>query len=361
MVMKDTFWRTTIWTITIALLIGAGAGILATSYTSSYLEDYALELSKLTAPLRLTQTQPKQFPSSLEDAIRRFELNNLPSIVNIYPSELNRAYGYTSEDRLATGLILTTDGWILVSQQPNVRFDHTAVSIGDRLYKVEQVVEDNATSVSFLKISADGLAIGGFGSGLDTGLAEQVFVSQQSGSVQLHAVLSVTGSQGISVSSDYLSETVVLSNLSSEPGFVFSLNGDLLGAISIVDKQPVVVPSDAFLPQFRALLEKGSIERPLLGLDTVSLGTTVGMRPEGKRSKNQGALVADKKSILLNGPADKAGIKELDIILSYNGQPITEEQTLARFVSKSKLKDVVVLIVDRASKEVEVRVTLGEM
>lgn len=360
MVMNEPFWRTTIWTITIALLIGAGAGILATSYTSSYLEDYALELSKLTAPLRLIQTQPKQFPSSFEDAVRRFETNNLPSLVHLYPSTTSHPYGYTSSDQLTTGLILTTDGWILVPTLSTVRFDDAVVSIGDKLYPVEQVVESQA-SVSFLKISADALSIVGFDSGLDVAVAEQVFVTSTSDSVALQSILSVTQPQGVPVSSDVLTKTITLSEKSLEPGFIFSLNGDLLGVISLVEKKPIVIPSDAFLPQFRTVLEKGSIVQPKLGLETISLGSTIGMDAESRRSKKQGAFVPDKKSILTNGPADKAGIKPLDIILSYNGQPITEEQTLARFVSQSKPGEVVVLTIDRASAEMDVRVTLGEI
>src|SRR3989339_132256 len=356
MVMNEPFWRTTIWTITIALLIGAGAGILATSYTSSYLEDYALELSKLTAPLRLTQTQPKQFPSSFEDALRRFETNTIPSLVNLYPSSVSRAHGFTATDRMTTGLILTTDGWILVPTLPSVRYDHVLVSIGDRLYPVEQVVESRSASVSFLKISADALSIVGFGSGLDVAVSEQVFVTGASGSIALQSVVSVTQPQGVSVSSDVLSKTILLLEKTLEPGFIFSLNGDLLGAISLVDKKPAVIPSDAFLSQFRTLLEKGTILQPKLGLETVSLGSTVGMNAETRRSKKQGAFVPDKKSILTNGPADKAGIKPLDIILSYNGQPINEDQTLARYVLQSKPGDEVVLTIDRASTEMELRV-----
>ena len=362
MVMKDNFWSTTFWTITIALLIGAGAGILATSYTSSYLEEYAIELSRLTAPLRLTQTEPKSFPSSLEDAIRRFNTDNLSSIVSIYPPNLTRPFGFKRDDLLASGLVLTSDGWILAPKQTKAFYSKSVVVIGDKTYPVETIVEDTGSDVVFIKIQADSLNIVGFGSGLNISIADQVLVTSASGVIQVRTVLSKSTTQSLLISSDRLYQTVVLENMINEPSFVFSLGGDLIGFVSDTkETEPVVILSESFLPQFRSLLETGVVHQPSLGLETVSLNSSVGMSNEVKRSRKYGAYVPDQRSIFKKGPAETAGIKPLDIILSYNGQALNGDHTLDQFVVQSKVGDQILLTIDREGEELDVKVILGEL
>lgn len=366
--MKDNFWSTTFWTITIALLIGAGAGILATSYTSSYLEDYAIELSRLTAPLRLTQTEPKAFPFSLEDAIRRFKTDNLSSIVSIYPASPTMPFGYKPEDVLASGLVMTSDGWILAPKQTKALYTKSVVAIKDKIYPVETVVDlmpselgFAGSDVVFIKIHADSLNIVGFGSGVHITIADQVLVSGASGAVQVRTVLSKSQSQGTSISSDVFFQTVALEGAINEPSFVFSLNGDLIGFVSDNDlEKPAMILSESFLPQFRSLLETGAVQQPALGLETVSLNFAVGMNSEVRRSRKYGAFVPDKRSILKKGSAETAGIKPLDIILAYNGHVLNGDQTLDQFVTQSKVGDEIVLTIDRDGSEMDVKVILAE-
>ncbi len=358
--MNDNFWSTTFWTITIALLIGAGAGILATSYTSSYLSDYALELSKLTAPLRLKQPDPKQFPSSLADALHRFTNNNVPSLVTFYPASGRPPLGYRADDALATGLILTSDGWILAPKETQGRYTAMVVAIGDQVYPVENVIAEPQTGMVFLKVKAESLNIVGFGSGLAVAVAEQVLVADRSSTVQVKSVYSISSPQGIATSSDSLYRTFVLEGAQSKPAFVFSLNGDFVGVVSSSGDMSVVTPVEKFLPVFRTFLETGSVQRPSLGLSTISIAHTVGLDEKTRRSRMIGALIADRKSITPKSSAEIAGLKSLDILLSYNGQLLNEDQTLDELVAQSKPGEAIVLRVDRAGEEMEVSVTLGD-
>lgn len=357
--MNDTFWRTTLWTILIALLIGGGAGILATSYTSSYLSDYALELSKLTAPLRLAQSEPKQFPASLEEAMHRFSMNTVPSLVSLYPATTTQSYGYRQEDVVSTGLILTSDGWVLIPKESITKGENLVVAIGDQLYPIQKMVDDTQAGLVYAKVQADGLNIVGFGTGMRVTSGEQVLVASNEGMTQLQSILSVAEPQGVAISSDTVFQTFTLTNPPPSPAYVFSLSGDLLGVTMNVREQAVVFPAQAFLPAFRTLLEKETLSRPSLGVSTVSLAHSIGLSEKTRRSKTTGALIVDRKAIVPGSAAEKAGLKPLDLLLSYNGQSVNREHTLDQYVSESKPGEEITLHLDRAGEEMDVKVTLG--
>lgn len=58
--------------------------------------------------------------------------------------------------------------------------------------------------------------------------------------------------------------------------------------------------------------------------------------------------------------AEKAGIKEGDIILEFNNEKITADNTLAKIIMKYNPGDKVVLKILRNKEEISVEVVLGE-
>jgi len=64
--------------------------------------------------------------------------------------------------------------------------------------------------------------------------------------------------------------------------------------------------------------------------------------------------------IIPGSPADKAGIKERDIILEVNGERITKENDLRDVIRKYKIGDEIVLKILRQGKEIEIKVVLDE-
>lgn len=77
-----------------------------------------------------------------------------------------------------------------------------------------------------------------------------------------------------------------------------------------------------------------------------------------------GALVEREypfeKAVHPNGPADKGGIRERDILLSWNGKKITFEKSVLDYLEDSEVGDIVTFSLLRDGKELEAKVTLGE-
>lgn len=100
---------------------------------------------------------------------------------------------------------------------------------------------------------------------------------------------------------------------------------------------------------------------PFLGVRYVLINDSV--KEKYKLSVSDGAYVvpSDKQpSIVKDSAAEKAGIKEKDIILEVNGEKITEDNSMAKIIQRYNPGDKVTLKVLRQQDEMNIEVTLGE-
>ena len=106
----------------------------------------------------------------------------------------------------------------------------------------------------------------------------------------------------------------------------------------------------------------GKIKRPFLGVRYVILNSQIAKTQ--KLPVNYGALIVRESfgepAVVKDSPAQKAGLKEYDIILELDGEKITEENPLADLLSKKKIGDEITLKVLREGKIIEVKVKLSE-
>lgn len=74
---------------------------------------------------------------------------------------------------------------------------------------------------------------------------------------------------------------------------------------------------------------------------------------------NRGSETALLTAIEPNSAAEKAGLKENDTIISYNGNKIDKPEDLSKFISPASIKDDAKIVVKRDGKELEFNVNLG--
>ena len=116
------------------------------------------------------------------------------------------------------------------------------------------------------------------------------------------------------------------------------------------------IPASLAKEVMKQLRESGKVTRGWLGIYFQPVSKDLAQM--FKIKENQGVLVAD---VLAGGPAAKAGLMRGDVILTYNGKPITDAHTLPRMVADTAVGSQVNLDVLRQGKEMTLVLVIGEM
>jgi S1-C subfamily serine protease len=99
------------------------------------------------------------------------------------------------------------------------------------------------------------------------------------------------------------------------------------------------------------LIQNGRVIRPFIGISTVEITPGVAARRQ------------DGLGIVRGGdgtPAQRAGLREGDIIIAADGQPVKTQRDLRGVLSNHKPGDTLILTVQRGNSQGEARVTLAE-
>jgi serine protease Do len=114
------------------------------------------------------------------------------------------------------------------------------------------------------------------------------------------------------------------------------------------------IPSALAIQIIDQLKENGVVERGWLGVEfqpvTEPVAKSLGL------DETEGALVA---SVVDDGPAEKAGVKVGDVILSLNGQKLTDPKDLPRLVANTQAGTDVDMVVLRDGKKRTLDVKIG--
>ncbi len=359
--MKHDLWTLTARTIALSIIIGGISGILTSALTSSYLSDYAIQLSELTAPLRTEVEKPKSFPISYSEAVKNFEDNTLKSVVTFYSKSAKGLYGFDDADKVASGVILTSDGWIAVAGSTPSKLLSSSALAKDEIYNVEEVIVDSLTNISFVKIDASGLSVASFGSGLDVSLGEQLLTSSGSGSINQTFVQEQKWPKGLAVSSDKPVRRILLKENSIELGSsVFDLSGNLVGFAVKEGAASHMIPVDGVLPALSSLLKDKKIVRSSLGVQYVDITHSIALTEKTTRGNRHGAYLTGRPAVANGSAADKADLRAGDIILSVNGQSVNGHRGLDEIIFSYQPEDEVELTIDRAGEEMVVNIVLGK-
>lgn len=161
---------------------------------------------------------------------------------------------------------------------------------------------------------------------------------------------------------DYL-QTDASINRGNSGGPMFNMKGEVIGINTAIYSPSggsvgigFAIPSALAKPVVNQLIEYGRTRRGWLGVRIQSV--TDEIAESLSLDKARGALVA---SLTIDGPAAKAGVKQGDVIISFNGRTIDTMRALPRLVAETAIEAQVPLTVWRNGDVVALNVTLGEL
>jgi len=268
---------------------------------------------------------------------------------------------------LGSGFIIDEEGHILTNNHLVEKTDEINVRLADdREFKAELVGRDPKTDLALIRIKGAGtvkplplgdsdklevgdwvVAIGnpyGLGSTVTAGIVSAKYRHIGAGSydnfIQTDASINPGNSGGPLLNT---SGEVIGINTA-----IFSQGG---GSIGIGFAIPVNMAKD-LLPQ----LEKGKVIRGWLGVMIQQI--TPDLKDKLGLKSDKGALVAD---VTAGGPAEKAGIKRGDVILSFDGKEIQEMNDLPYLVATTPIDKRVEVQVVRDGREKAFTVKIGRL
>lgn len=205
-------------------------------------------------------------------------------------------------------------------------------------------------------VIAIGNALGQFSNtvsvGVVSGLGRTISASDQGG--------------GFSETLEGIIQTDAAINAGNSGGPLLDLKGEVVGINTAMAQggQNIgfAIPINIVKRAIGQVLENNKITYPFLGVRYVLIDEEV--KKKYALSVDEGALVIrgqnGEPAIVAESGADKAGMKEKDIILEVNGEKITSNNSLAKITQKYSPNEEINLKVLRGKEELTLKVVLGE-
>ena len=122
------------------------------------------------------------------------------------------------------------------------------------------------------------------------------------------------------------------------------------------------IPINYAKKMLEEVMTYGKIKRPFLGIRYVILNAEISQA--NKLPVDYGALIVretfGEPAVIKGSAADKAGLKEYDIVLEFGGQKITQEKLLTDVLQECRIGDNIPMKVLREGKEIALAITLLE-
>ena len=274
----------------------------------------------------------------------------------------------TPERSLGSGFIFDPAGYILTNNHVVENADEIKVKLnsGEEV-TAELVGRDPKTDLAVLKVDVDKqLPTIAFGDSEAVKIGEWVMAIGNPFGLEFSVTAGIVSAKGRFIGQgnydDFL-QTDAPINPGNSGGPLLDMQGKVVGIntsifsrsggnIGIGFAIPINLAKD-LIPQMR---EKGRVTRGWIGVMiqkvTPDIADSLGLQA------SRGALVAD---VVKGGPAEEAGIKVGDVIVSFDGQDVKESTELPTLVAREKIGQEVPVVVMRDGKEETVSIKIAEM
>ncbi len=149
-------------------------------------------------------------------------------------------------------------------------------------------------------------------------------------------------------------------NPGNSGGALVNVRGELIGINTAITSQTgsyvgyaFAVPSNNARKIVEDILEFGDVQKAIIGVNTLPINPAT--KKEYNISESQGVIIAGIEN---NSGADKAGLKEGDLIKEIDGQPIRKFSDLTGYVNSKSPNDVINVKIIRSTKELTLPVKL---
>jgi len=272
------------------------------------------------------------------------------------------------EQSLGSGVIVSEDGYIVTNNHVIEKAQEIKVMLSSKKdYKAKLIGADPKTDIAVIKIDAKGLTALPWGNSDKLKVGEIVFaIGNPFGLNQTvtMGVISAVGRANVGIADyeDFI-QTDAAINPGNSGGALLNARGELVGINTAIVSRTggyqgigFAVPSTMAKQVMDSLIKFKKVVRGWLGVSIQEV--TSDLAEEFGVKDLKGALVS---GVVKGSPAEKAGIRQGDVILQYNGKLVEDTGHLRNMVSQTPLGTAVTVKVLRQKKEIEIPVVIAEL
>jgi len=349
--------------------------------------NFFLILTFLSFPAQIVYS--KNTPSSFADLAEKL----MPSVVNIsstqtikstgnpfpfqFPpgspfEDMFKEFNQPTERKataLGSGFIIDKTGIVVTNNHVIQGAEDILISVnGSKEYKAKILGADPYMDLAVLEIDSDDEFIPvNFGDSDKARVGDWVVAIGNpfgfGGTVTAGIISSRNRDIGLTRYDDFI-QTDASINQGNSGGPLFNLDGEVVGINTAIIAPGssgsigigFAIPSNPASKVVNQLIKFGETKRGWLGVRIQEVTKEIAKLE--KLEKPKGALVA---SVAENSPADKAGIKDGDIILEFDGKEVDTMRTLPKLVAQTKVGKKVILKIWRNKKLISKKVLLGRL
>ncbi|MGH9342617.1 MAG: Do family serine endopeptidase [Terriglobia bacterium] len=326
--------------------------------------------SVLPTVVAITTTQVRKMPQSPfmgDPFLRQFFGNMFPNV----PRE-------QKEHALGSGTIVSADGYILTNNHVIAHATTIEVVLHDnRTFTGKVVGADPETDIAVVKIDAKNLPTATLGDSSSLKVGDTVmafgnpfaqYFTVTRGIVSALGRANVGGGQGPEPLSENFIQTDASINPGNSGGALVNVRGQVIGIPTFIlsgGSGPggegssigigFAIPINAAKHVMTDLIKTGKVSRGYLGVQVS--GLDAGLAKEFNIPDTAGALVQNVES---GSPADKAGIKNGDVVRTLNGEAVAGPGQLTADIININPGETVTLGILRDGKSMDIKVTLAE-
>lgn len=374
------FWLLFAQTVTVGLAIWF--------IVASLKPEWARELISTSRGTRIAASVPVlEAPASAppsQSSYREAAKRAMPAVVNIFTTKgtrepktpfmddplFKRFFGDQQEDRqfsLGSGVVVSPDGYVLTNNHVIETADEIEVALADGRKAVAKVVgTDPETDLAVVKISLQNLPAITLGHADQAKVGDVVLAIGNPfgvGQTVTMGIISALGRNhlGINTFENFI-QTDAAINPGNSGGALIDAEGNLLGINTAIYSRSggslgigFAIPVTTVKTVMESIISSGHVVRGWIGVEpqdiTPELAESFGL------TKKSGAIIA---GVLKGGPADRAGVRPGDILVSVEDKPVTDTTDMLNLIAQLTPGNKAKMTVLRKNQESTIDVLVGK-
>jgi serine protease DegQ len=273
------------------------------------------------------------------------------------PDEAQRA------SSLGSGVIVSASGYVLTNHHVVEAADEIEVTLADGKKLLAKVVgNDPDTDLAVLRVDADSLPAITFGSSEGLRVGDVVLaIGSPFGFSQTvtSGIVSALGRTGLGINTfENFIQTDAAINPGNSGGALIDTSGNLVGINTAIYSRSggslgigFAIPASSAKQIMEQIIATGSVTRGWIGVEAQEIASDSDVSPAN------GVLIA---GVLAGGPAEKAGLKPGDILVSIEGKPVKDPNSMLNLVAALVPGKPASIKLRRANKDIDVQVAVGK-